>query len=94
VVVPNPHHLLKPEMFATISIARTTAQQFIVPTAAVLHEGSSRYVFLETAPGKYEHHQVTTGTIHDKTVVVTNGLKDGDHIVTAGAALLRPPSGD
>ena len=94
VVVPNPRHLLKPEMFATISIARSTAQQFIVPTAAVLHEGASSYVFLQTSPGKYEHRQVTTGTIHDKTVVVTAGLKDGDQIVTAGAALLRPPSGD
>ncbi len=94
VVVPNPRHLLKPEMFATISIARSTAQQFIVPTAAVLHEGASSYVFLQTSPGKYEHRQVTTGPIHDKTVVVTAGLKDGDQIVTAGAALLRPPSGD
>jgi hypothetical protein len=25
---------------------------------------------------------------------VTSGLKDGDQVVTAGAALLRPPSGD
>ena len=29
VVMPNPRHLLKPEMFATLSIARTTAQQFV-----------------------------------------------------------------
>jgi hypothetical protein len=25
---------------------------------------------------------------------VTSGLQNGDQIVTAGAALLRPPSGD
>jgi len=94
VVVPNPHHRLKPGMFATLSLARTTTQQFIVPTAAVVHEGTSSYVFMPAASGKYEQHQVTTGTVHDKTVVVTAGLKDGDQIVTAGAALLRPPSGD
>jgi membrane fusion protein, heavy metal efflux system len=94
VIVPNPQHRLKPEMFANLSVARTTAQQFIVPTAAVVHEGTLSYVFMPTASGKYEQHQVTTGTIHDKTVVVTAGLKDGDQIVTAGAALLRPPSGD
>ncbi len=94
VVMPNPQHRLKPEMFATLSIARTTAQQFIVPTAAVVHEGTSSYVFMPAGEGKYEQHQVTTGPIHDKTVVVTAGLKDGDQIVTAGAALLRPPSGD
>jgi cobalt-zinc-cadmium efflux system membrane fusion protein len=93
-IVPNRQHRLKPEMFATLSIARTTAQQFIVPTTAVVHEGSSSYVFMQTASGKYEQHQVTTGAIHDKTVVVTAGLKDGDRIVTTGAALLRAPSGD
>jgi cobalt-zinc-cadmium efflux system membrane fusion protein len=94
VVVPNRQHRLKPEMFATLSIARTTAQQFVLPTTAVVHEGSSSYVFIQTAPGKYEQHQVTTGAIHDKTVVVIAGLKDGDRIVTTGAALLRAPSGD
>jgi cobalt-zinc-cadmium efflux system membrane fusion protein len=94
VILPNRQHRLKPEMFATISVARTTAQQFILPTTAILHEGTSTYVFLETSPGKYERHQVTTGDIHEKTVVVTAGLKDGDQVVTTGAALLRPPSGD
>jgi membrane fusion protein, heavy metal efflux system len=94
VVMPNRQHRLKPEMFANLSIARTTAQQFMVPTTAVIHEGTSSYVFLQTAPGKYEQHQVTTGAIHEKTVVVANGLKDGDQVVTRGAALLRAPSGD
>jgi membrane fusion protein, heavy metal efflux system len=94
VVVPNREHRLKPEMFATLSIARTSAKEFVLPTTAVIHEGSSSYVFIQTAPGKYEQHKVTTGAIHDKSVVVTAGLKDGDQVVTTGAALLRPPSGD
>ncbi|HXP08523.1 MAG TPA: efflux RND transporter periplasmic adaptor subunit [Acidobacteriaceae bacterium] len=94
VVLPNPKHLLKPEMFANISIARTTAPEFVLPTAAVVHEGTSSYVFLQTSPGKYERRQVSTGALNGKTVVVTSGLKDGDQIVTAGAALLRAPAGD
>jgi membrane fusion protein, heavy metal efflux system len=94
VILPNPRHRLKPEMFASLSIARSTAQEFVLPTSAVIHDGSSSYVFLQTAPGKYERRQVTTGAVHDKTVAVSAGLKDGDQVVTAGAALLRPPSGD
>ena len=94
VVLPNPRHRLKPEMFANLSIARTTAPEFVLPTTAVVHEGSSSYVFLQTAPGKYEQRQVTTGALRGKTVVVTSGLKDGDQVVTTGAALLRAPSGD
>lgn len=94
VVMPNHQHRLKPDMFATLSVARTTAQQFLLPTSAVIHEGTGSYVFLETSPGKYEQHPVTTGAIHDKTVVVATGLKDGDRVVTTGAALLRAPTGD
>jgi cobalt-zinc-cadmium efflux system membrane fusion protein len=94
VVLPNPKHRLKPEMFANLSVARTTAPEFVLPTTAVLHEGSSSYVFLQTAPGKYERRQVTTGALSGKTVVVASGLKDGDQVVTTGAALLRAPSGD
>jgi membrane fusion protein, heavy metal efflux system len=94
VVLPNPKHRFKPEMFANLTIARTTAPEFVLPTTAVVHDGTSSYVYLQTSPEKYERRQVTTGALRGKTVVVTSGLKDGDQIVVAGAALLRPPSGD
>jgi hypothetical protein len=81
-------------MFANLSIARTTAPEFVLPTTAVVHEGSSSYVFIQTAPGKYEQRQVVTGALRGKTIVVASGLKDGDHVVTTGAALLRAPTGD
>jgi membrane fusion protein, heavy metal efflux system len=94
VVLANPGHRLKPEMFATISIVRSTGQAFVLPSTAVVHEGSSSYVFIETSPEKYDQHVVSTGAVHDQTVVVTTGVKDGDRIVTTGAALLRTPAGD
>ena len=93
-VLPNPGHRLKPEMFATLSIERETSQVFVLPTTAVVHEGSSTFVFLEADPGKYERRQVTQGPIHDQAVVITDGLKNEDRVVTTGAALLRAPSGD
>lgn len=94
VVLPNPGHRLKPEMFAALSIARGTSQVFVLPATAVVHEGSSTFVFLEADPGKYERRQVTVGAMQDQTVVVSDGLKNQDHVVTTGAALLRAPSGD
>jgi cobalt-zinc-cadmium efflux system membrane fusion protein len=94
VILPNRNHHLKPEMFANLSIARSAAPEFVLPTTAVVHDGFSSYVYLQTSPGKYDRRQVTTGALRGKTVVVTSGLQDGDQIVTAGAALLRPPSGD
>ena len=94
VVLPNAGHRLKPEMFATLSVVRGTSQAFVLPTTAVVHEGSSTFVFLESDPGKFERRQVAVGATHDQTVVVTDGLKNADRVVTTGAALLRAPSGD
>jgi cobalt-zinc-cadmium efflux system membrane fusion protein len=94
VILPNPNHRLKPEMFANLTVARTTAPEFLLPTTAIIYDGSTSYVFLQTAPGKYERHKVTTAALRGKTVVVASGLNDGDQVVTKGAALLRAPSGD
>jgi cobalt-zinc-cadmium efflux system membrane fusion protein len=94
VVLPNPGHRLKPEMFATLSIERGTSQVFVLPTTAVVHEGSSTFVFLEADAGRYERRQVTLGRINDQTAVITDGLKNEDRVVTTGAALLRATSGD
>ncbi len=94
IVLPNPHHALKPEMFATINIVRGSVEAMVVPATAVVHEGSGSIVFVQAADGKYEQRGVTTGGIEDKQVIVTSGLKDGERIVTTGAALLRAPAGD
>lgn len=92
VVLPNPGHKLKPQMFAQISIVRSTRTGFEVPTAAVLHEGSNAFVFILATPGKYEQRTVTTGDSHgDKTEILT-GLNDNDTVVTTGAPLLRAPA--
>jgi cobalt-zinc-cadmium efflux system membrane fusion protein len=94
VILANPGHRLKPEMFGTFSIAQRTSQVFVLPATAVVHEGSSTFVFLESDPGKYERRHVSIGPIHDQTVVIIDGLKNEDRVVTTGAALLRAPSGD
>jgi cobalt-zinc-cadmium efflux system membrane fusion protein len=92
VVLPNPDHKLKPQMFAQISMVRSSKTGFQVPSAAILHQGSEAFVFIQTAPRKYEQRTVTTGDSHgDKTEVLT-GLNDGDAVVTTGAALLRAPA--
>jgi len=94
VVLPNPGHRLKPEMFASLRVQGQSHASFLVPAAAVLYEGDKTTVFVQTSPGKYEQRNVTLGTTQGKTVEITAGLKDGDTVVTAGAAMLRAPEGD
>ena len=94
VVLANPGHRLKPAMFATIRIAQPLQPRIVVPLSAVLHVGNSTGVYVPTAPGKYDLRNVTTGATHGNQIEILSGLRDGDRIVTEGAAFLREPVAD
>ncbi len=98
VVLPNPKHLLKSDMFATIRVAGAVRSTFILPATSVLHEGDKTFVFISNSSGKFDQRIVTVGRSLDsgtvKNIEIISGLNDGDKVVTTGGALLRPTSGD
>lgn len=89
IVLDNPKHLLKPEMFATIRVHRHAADAIVVPSAAVLHQGGDNAVMVQTKPGSYERRLVTVRGGGPAQMIVVSGLKTGETIVVDGAALLR-----
>jgi cobalt-zinc-cadmium efflux system membrane fusion protein len=88
VVLANPAHKLKPQMYATIAVTNSKGTAIVVPSTAVIQNGKDTFVFVESA-GKYARRNVTLGTVHDTTDEITQGLEDGDKIVSTGAELLR-----
>ena len=103
VVLPNPRHLLKADMFATIRVSGAVRKTFILPSTAVLHEADKTFVFISNASGGFDRRSVTVGRFFDSgaagsgaagKVEIVGGLNDGDKVVTEGGALLRPTSGD
>ncbi len=89
VVLDNPQHRLKPEMFASIRLAGQRHEAIVLPSTAVLREGGDTAVMVQTAPGKYERRLVTLTDGDAKQVVIASGLKPGEVVVTEGAALVR-----
>jgi membrane fusion protein, heavy metal efflux system len=89
VVLPNPQHRLKPQMYATIAVTNHKGTAIVVPSAAVIQNGRQTFVFVETSPGKYARRTVILGATHDKTDEIVQGLEDGDKVVSSGAELLR-----
>ncbi len=87
--VPNKDGRLKPEMFASASIATGGQVEAIsVPdTAIVLFQGQPT-VFVNEQ-GSFESRAVETGEKLAGRTVVTSGLKAKDHVVTAGAYALK-----
>ena len=88
VVLPNPDHLLKPEMFATIHVYLHSHEALVVPATAIIHEGNTTSVFVKS-PGQPERHSVTIGQVVDGKVEIVKGLNPGEEVAADGAELLK-----
>ena len=89
VVLPNPHHRLKPQMYATVSITNESRNAIVVPATAVIRDGITSYVYVQTGENKYQRRDVELGATHDTTVEIVKGLNEGDRVISTGAELLR-----
>lgn len=89
VVLPNPAHKLKPEMFATIRIIGQQEKLTTVPTTAVLHDGGATFVMVRRADGSYEKRTVQVASSQPDHTEIRSGLQPGETIVVSGAELLR-----
>jgi cobalt-zinc-cadmium efflux system membrane fusion protein len=89
VVVSNPQHRLKPDMYANMSLTGTTQNVITVPATAVIQNGRDTFVFVQTAPGKYKRRDVTLANTGAEADDVAGGLNEGDTVVSQGAELLR-----
>jgi cobalt-zinc-cadmium efflux system membrane fusion protein len=98
VVLNNPGHRLKADMFATIRVPGAPRTVFVIPATAIFYEGDKTYVFVSNAQNKLDKREVAVGRTVDadgkKNIEVLSGLNDGDKVVAVGSALLRPVSGD
>jgi membrane fusion protein, heavy metal efflux system len=92
--VENPQRQLKPEMYATVTIAVPGVQALAVPIAAILRLADQTVVFVEqgrTADGRlrFVRRLVSAGDDEGTSMVpITHGLAVGERVVTSGAILL------
>ncbi|HMK64637.1 MAG TPA: efflux RND transporter periplasmic adaptor subunit [Thermodesulfobacteriota bacterium] len=90
VTVDNSDGLLKPGMFATVEIQTAVGEKkLMIPENAVFIDGSSYYVFLQTAADKFSRKEIKVGKTLDNKVEILDGLKSGDSVVTQGAFALK-----
>jgi cobalt-zinc-cadmium efflux system membrane fusion protein len=88
-LVENRSGLLRPDMFAKVSLAvgaRTHAP--VVPVSALVEEGDHRYVYVEENEG-YETRKVRVGRVMAAMAEVRDGLQPGERVVVAGVFVLK-----
>src|SRR5262245_39587386 len=60
----------------------------LVPASAIIEEQGHSVVFVESKSGTFERREVKTGSRQGDDVIITEGLKVGEKVVTTGAQVL------
>lgn len=88
----NKEHRLKPGMFANVNVVRGIKENVItVPKDAVLIKKHGNVVYV-VKEGKAEERLVKVGVTNGDRVEITEGLKEGETVVTSGQNMLTEGS--
>ncbi len=89
----NAELLLKPDMFADVTIHASPREDVVVvPSEAVLRSGLKEQVFLVRAPGKFEPREVEVGLSGSGMTEIRHGLEPGDRVVVSAQFLIDSES--
>lgn len=91
--VPNPDEVLRPEMYADAEIdTGTPGPVLAVPESAVLDSGSRQAVLVDKGEGRFEPRDVKLGRRGGGLIEVTQGLSEGESVVTSANFLIDAES--
>jgi len=83
--IPNKEALLWPGLFVNVSLILTTLQNAVViPSQCVMIGQQGPYVFVVNPDNTVALRQVQLGQRHADSTVISDGVKAGDRVVTAG----------
>ena len=89
----NPDMLLKPDMFADVTIhAQRKVDAIVIPSEAVVRSGEREQVFVVRGAGKFEPRDVKLGVTSKGMVQVIEGVSAGEKVVTSSQFLIDSES--
>lgn len=92
-VFDNAELLLKPELFAEVTIyAGKQVDAVVIPSEAVIRSGAKNQVFVVRGAGKFEPRLINTGLLSNNEIEVLDGLKEGEEVVTSAQFLIDSES--
>jgi membrane fusion protein, heavy metal efflux system len=90
IAVPNPHGLLKPEMYATASVQQAGKRQsLVVPEQAIQEIDGVSVVFVQDSENEFRARTIEPGQHADGGVEIVEGLKRGEAVVVKGGFALK-----
>ena len=89
IAFPNPDNILKPNMFATVTLSGSKQTRVLLPTSALLMNNDRTTVFVATAPWTFERRTVEPKLDEGTTVALDSGVRAGEQVVVKGGILLN-----
>jgi cobalt-zinc-cadmium efflux system membrane fusion protein len=87
--IENPEKLLKPEMFARVTIFTGEEKTSpAVPREAIVYEGDVARVWVAADDKSIELRRVELGLTNGNLVQVVDGLRPGEKVVTKGTLFI------
>jgi membrane fusion protein, copper/silver efflux system len=86
--IDNPDGVLKPDMYAEVSLKADLGRQLSIPEEAIIVAGDNRVVFVDLGEGRLKPVLIKTGRNAQGYVEVFDGLSAGDIVVTSGNFLI------
>ena len=84
----NPRLVLKPGMFADVTIEAPLGTRLAVPDSALLMSGDHRYAFVDRGSGRLQPVEVELGALAGDYAEVRAGLALGERVATGATFLL------
>jgi multidrug efflux pump subunit AcrA (membrane-fusion protein) len=97
-VIRNPQHLLRPEMYGTVTIETDGQAKLAAPRSAIVRLGDQMVAYVDRgrAPNGSERFERRAVAIDDaeagRYVPIVSGLAPGERVVTSGALILSGES--
>ena len=85
----NQDYALKPNMFATVTLAGANQSQVVLPTSSLLMNNDRTSVFVATAPWTFERRTVDPLLEDGPSVAIRSGVEPGEQVVVKGGILLN-----
>ena len=90
-VLANAKEIVKPGMYARVTMNYGTRQSIVVPDLAVVKQlgSGNRYVYIRKQDGTVSYSKVELGRRMGDKYEILSGIADGDEVVTSGQVALK-----
>ena len=91
VIVPNKDNVLRPGMYARVTVQFGVNNSVVVPDTAIVKQTGSgeRFVYVLNADGTVTYQNVKLGRRIDSKYEILSGVEDGAKVVTEGQVRLK-----